>query len=251
VRTLNLFRGTSQSRPTAARRSRSLRPQLEQAESRLLLSTGFATVEYRGSDGFLQEQIWGVTHGDLFVHYLNKTGWHTDDHGNANGTAFIGEPSATTYVDSSGFNQIQIWAVAANGHLYAHYFNQTGWHTDDHGSANGSSFQAFPAVLTYVDSSGFNQIQVWDPASSGHLYVHYFNRTGWHTDDHGIANGNPFVGAPAVNTYLDPSLFVQVQVWVTASNGHLYAHYLNRTGWHTDDHGNANGASFGAPAVTT
>ena len=135
MRTLNWFRKASQSHPTTARRSRSLRPQLEQAESRLLLSTGLATIEYRGSDGFLQEQVWGVgPNGHLFVHYFNQTGWHTDDHGNANGSAFVGEPSATTYVDSSGFDQIQVWAVASNGHLYAHYFNRTGWHTDDHGT---------------------------------------------------------------------------------------------------------------------
>jgi hypothetical protein len=254
VRISNWFRKAVQSRPTTARRSCSLRPQLEQAESRLLLSTGFATITYRGSDGFLQEQIWGVApNGDLFVHYLNKTGWHTDDHGNANGNPFRGEPSATTYVDASGFNQIQVWAVASNGHLYEHYFDRTGWHTVDQGNANGYSFEDYPAVMTYVDATGFDQIQVWDTTPNGHLYVHYFNRTGWHTDDHGNANGQYFNdGAPAVTTYLDSSGFNQIQVWAVGTNGHLYEHYFDGTGWHTVHQGNANGLPFGAdPAVTT
>jgi hypothetical protein len=201
---------------------------------------------------FNQVQVWATgSNGHLYAHYLNQTGWHTDDHGNGGAASFYNAPAVTTYWDGS-FNQIQVWVTGNNGHLYAHYFNQTGWHTDDHGNGGTASFYSDPAVTTYWDGS-FNQVQVWARGDDGHLYAHYFNQTGWHTDDHGDAGGGVlFGGDPAVLTYWDGS-FNQVQVWATGSNGHLYAHYFNQTGWHTDDHGGSGGAaSFnGDPAVTT
>jgi hypothetical protein len=139
----------------------------------------------------------------------------------------------TTYWDGS-FNQVQVWVVSGYGHLYAHYYNQSGWHTDDHGNGNGVFLQG-PAVTTYWDGS-FNQLQVWATGFDGHLYAHYYNQTGWHTDDHGDGNGVALYGGPAVTTYWDGS-FNQVHVWAMGWDGHLYAHYYNQSGWHTDDHG--------------
>jgi hypothetical protein len=145
---------------------------------------------------------------------------------------------------------VQVWAVGNFNHLHVHYLNQTGWHTDDHGNANGLPFNSYGlAVTTYWDGS-FNQIQVWAVGSDYHLYAHYYNQTGWHTDDHGDANGHAFYSAPAVLTYWDGS-FTGVQVWARGDDFHLHVHYLNQTGWHTDDHGDANGKAFFAPAVLT
>src|SRR5262245_53201715 len=81
-------------------------------------------------------------------------------------------------------------------------------------AANGVEFIQRPAINTYLDISGFNQVMVWLTGDDGHLYVHYLHRDGWHTDDHGIAaNGVNFLyGKPAVNTYVDSSGFNQVMV---------------------------------------
>jgi hypothetical protein len=167
----------------------------------------------------------------------------------ASGVAFNSDPAVTTYWDGS-FNQIQVWLAGLDGRLYSHYYNQGGWHTDDHGNGGAASFYGTPAVTTYWDGS-FNQLQVWLTGIDGHLYAHYYNQSGWHTDDHGNGGAASFYGTPAVTTYWDGS-FNQLQVWLTGNDGHLYAHYYNQSGWHTDDHGNGGAASFyGAPAVTT
>jgi hypothetical protein len=206
------------------------------------------TTYFDGS--FNQIQVWlAGLDGRLYAHYYNQSGWHTDDHGNGGAASFYETPAVTTYWDGS-FNQIQAWLTGTNGHLYAHYYNQSGWHTDDHGIAGNTFFFATPAVMTYWDGS-FNQIQAWLTGDDGHLYAHYYNQSGWHTDDHGNGGAASFYGTPAVTTYWDGS-FNQIQVWLTGTNGHLYAHYYNQSGWHTDDHGIAGSVSFsGAPAVTT
>jgi hypothetical protein len=212
---------------------------------------------YVDSSGFTQVMVWLTgDDGHLYVHYLHPDGWHTDDHeADANGLGFAGNPAVNTYVDSSGFTQVMVWLTGNDGHLYAHYLHPDGWHTDDHGSgANGARFFGTPAVNTYVDSNGFNQVMVWLRGNDGHLYAHYLHPDGWYTDDHGTgAKGVTFYGDPAVNTYVDGSGFNEVMVWLTGNDGHLYVHYLNRQGWHTDDHGTGgNGVTFYAnPAVNT
>jgi hypothetical protein len=40
--------------------------------------------------------------------------------------------------------------------------------------------------MTYVDSSGFDQIQVWDITTTGYPFEHCFDRTGWHSIDQGL-----------------------------------------------------------------
>jgi hypothetical protein len=243
--------GGDSSARSVRRRHPSFRPELEPLEQRLVLSSDRpAAITYLDSTGFLQEQVWATgSDGHLYAHYLNASGWHTDDHGKPAAASFVGDPAATTYWDGS-FTQVNVWVTGSDGHLYAHYFNATGWHTDDHGTARAASFNPDLAVTTYWDGS-FLQEQVWATGSDGHLYAHYLNATGWHTDDHGNGGAAGFYGTPAVTTYWDGS-FNGIQVWVTGSNGHLYAHYFDATGWHTDDHGNGGAASFyGDPAVTT
>ena len=61
--------------------------------------------------------------------------------GNGGAASFYGDPAVTTYWDGT-FNQINVWATGSDGHLYAHYFNATGWHTSARGHPDRSATTA-------------------------------------------------------------------------------------------------------------
>src|SRR5262249_32843521 len=160
----------------------------------------------------------------------------------------------TTYWDRY-FNEVQVWGVASDGHLYLHLLDRTGWHTVDHGLAvnaassggdyfPGVPFPGSPTAMTHWNGR-YTQVEGWTLGNNGRLYARYSDATGWHTGDHGLAVAPAssgayylpavyFAGRPAVTTYWDGA-FDEVQVWATGSNGHLYAHYYNSSGWHTSD----------------
>jgi hypothetical protein len=203
-------------------------------------------------------QVWMTSAGGhLYAHSLEGADWRTTDHGGAanhdtavRGVTFVSAPAVNTYWDGR-FNQIHVWVLGSDGHLYVRYLNQGGWHTDDHlGAPGGVKFVGNPAAITHRDGT-FNRVEVWMRGSDGHLYTHSLVRGMWRTEDQGdAAPGITFAGDPAAISYSD-ARGSQVQVWARGSDDHLYVRITDNAGSRTDHHGIApTGAPFaGTPTV--
>jgi len=98
-----------------------------------------------------------------------------------------------------------------------------------------------PASVTYWDSAGHQDIFNFAVKnnSPNHLYVNYWDGSGWHWADQGLPSGIaalPFQ-RPAAITYSNPNGRQVIFAFVVGPNGHLYVNYWDGFRWNWADQG--------------
>jgi hypothetical protein len=179
---------------------------------------------------------------DLVVNYWDGYAWHWADQGRPPSTFAVYNPAAITYLDAAGRQEIYAFAEASNGHLVVNYWDGYAWHWADQGLPPRTSWVVTPAVITYLDAAGRQEIYAFAEASNGHLVVNYWNGFSWNWADQGFPAGSTGVGCPDAITYLDAAGRQEIYVFACGlnggqENGQLVVNYWNGFGWNWADMG--------------
>jgi hypothetical protein len=187
--------------------------------------------------------------GHLYVNYWNGA-WHWLDQGKPAAASVVGTPNVVAYADSAENERLYVFARGSDGHLYVNYWNGA-WHWADQGKPTTAPITGDPGAVTYVGSSAERRIYAFARGSDGHLYVDYYNGSGWHWADQGKPAAATVVSTPSVVTYVGSSGAQLIYAFERGSDGHLYVNYWNGA-WHWADQGKPAAATVaGDPSVIT
>ena len=106
--------------------------------------------------------------------------WHWFDQGLPPGASAVFYPTAITFVDVVGHQQIYVFAVTNQGHLVFNHWDGWSWSWEDHGAPLGVATFGAPSAITYW-GPGFQRIQVYVDSEgsgrSGHLFRFFWTGT--------------------------------------------------------------------------
>jgi hypothetical protein len=141
-------------------------------------ATNVPTSVYQSKTEDLSAFVTGAN-GHLLENYWNGSAWLWDDLGTPSGVSITSAPSAVYEPPSD--NPLLVFAVGNNGHLFVAYFNGTTWTWRDQGIPSGETGLSAVAGLSAIyDPSATNSILCFAVgASTGNLYVNYWNGTAW------------------------------------------------------------------------
>jgi Ricin-type beta-trefoil lectin domain-like len=163
---------------------------------------------------------------NLYDCHLAGTDWIWEAHGAPTGTSplyLLGSPVGAVY--DSATDQIFVFVLTEDGHLWNRHGSGMTWEWYDHGVPAGSpKLNLYPCAV-FQPSSG--QILAFVTASNGHVYCSNWTGTAWVWSDLGTPPGTS--AGQAVAAVCDPSSD-QISVFVVGG-GHLYLNQRNGTTW--------------------
>ncbi|HTC94729.1 MAG TPA: hypothetical protein VK699_14910 [Terriglobales bacterium] len=181
---------------------------------------------------------------DLIEACRNPNGtWTLTDRGVPSGIPEIAIPSAFSFQDDVGAQEIGIFCMGSNGHLVLDSFDGSSvWSWSDQYFTGGAGVRgaAWPAAVTYLDPiDAFQKIYAFvEGGSFGHLVVNYWDGFSWQWADQGLGPNGVADGPKDAITYLDATGHQRIYVFVVGTNHHLLVNYWDGFGWHWADLGN-------------
>jgi len=146
--------------------------------------------------------------------------------------------SAITFFDSlSGKQKLYNFVIGPKGHLWANYWNGSGWDWQDHGLPPGALVTSSPSTVTYYQGGAQHILVFVVDASTGHLFVNYWNDgdPGSLWRDQGVPTAASWSGGPSAVNYpvgAEQNIFAFVNcngLWVNYWNGHSWL-WANQNG---------------------
>src|ERR1700758_4311718 len=175
------------------------------------------------------QHVMYVGASDNHIHELwwDATGWHTEDL-----TAITGATGA----DLAGYafeaqGTLHVFYTAGNrveNPVHELWWNSTGWHTDDLGTA-GSDLAA------YVFQGTQHVIYSAGSGAEDHMHELWWDSTGRHTTDLTAATGDSAGGCGDWVAYAFDANASQHVFNVGCRDQHVHELWSDTTGWHTDD----------------
>jgi hypothetical protein len=162
---------------------------------------------------------------NLYDCHLAGTDWVWEAHGAPAGTSLYLSGSPVGAVYDSATDQIFVFVLTENGHLWDRHGSGVTWEWYDHGVPAGSPKLNFYPCVVFQPSSG--QIFAFVTASNGHVYCSNWTGTEWLWSDLGTPPSTS--AGQAVAAVCDPSSD-QISVFVVGG-GHLYLNQGKGTTW--------------------
>jgi len=207
-------------------------------------------ITYLDSSGHQEIYAFGqANNGHLVVLYWDGHSWHWADRGVPPGKTGVASPSAVTYVDAAGHRRIYTFGESYDGHMVVLYFDGFKWNWADMGLPPGNSSISNSNAITYLDSSGRQEMYVFADGGSngqqnGHMVVLHWNGFNWNWADKGFPPGKTGVYAsPSAITYLDAGGNRRIYSFVMSNDQHLVVLWWDGSNWHWADMGLPAGAS--------
>jgi hypothetical protein len=181
--------------------------------------------------------------GHLFVNYWDGVAWQWVDQGVPSGGS-ISAPSAITYLDDTSRQRTYVFAGAGNGRLFVNYTEGSDWQWADMTLRFGPTSVSHPSAITYLDENNNQRIYLFVTSGNpSHLFMLYWNGSGWNWVDQGIPPGSTSVFDPSATTYLDASSRQRTYVFATGSNNRLVVNYSEGFDWQWADMGRPPGTT--------
>jgi hypothetical protein len=187
--------------------------------------------------------------GKLWERYWNGSTWTWIDHGRG----IVGRPVAlvhgnTAAVSSAGV-RISLFVQGSDGKLWEHYWTGSAWTWRDTGRAgDGEPVIVARGNLGAVDRANlrihvFTRSLEYETTGHAHFHVklweHVWNGAGWSWRD----TGREVAGQPSAIVRGDvgglSSDDLRLHVFITGTDGKLWEHVWNGTGWSWSDTGRA------------
>ena len=148
-------------------------------------------------------------------------------------------PKPVAYVDYDGYAQIQVFALARNGHLVLDAWYGYFWSWSDLGRApTASAIQSDPMPISW-SSFGINGVEVFLTTEDGHLFADTWDDDSWEWRwfDMGLGMGTTAVRDPTPISYWTASGVMNVLVFAQGSNGNVLVDVWDGTSWNWNDLG--------------
>lgn len=185
--------------------------------------------------------------GKLWERYWNGSTWTWIDHGRG----IVGQPVAVTHGNSASVSsagiRISLFVQGSDGKLWERFWTGSAWTWRDTGrTADGEPIVVARGNLGAVDRANvrlhvFNRSLEYETTGHAHYHVklweHVWNGTGWSWRD----TGREVAAQPAAVVRGDTgglsSDDLRINLFVTGTDGRLWEHVWNGTGWGWSDTG--------------
>ncbi|MCW3477487.1 S53 family peptidase [Limobrevibacterium gyesilva] len=165
--------------------------------------------------------------GHLWVNWWDGAAWHWSDQGTPGGGAVVG-PVGVCTLDQRPYAFVQ----SNTGHLWVNWWDGAAWHWSDQGTPGGGTVAGQVGVLTVLASphpfgTTDERPYAFVRASSGHMWVNWWDGAAWHWSDQGTPTAGSVAGPVGVTTVNQrPYAFVRSQ------DNHLWVNWWDGAQWH-------------------
>ena len=184
----------------------------------------------------------------LHVMYWDGVQWHWADQGvPPNSSVSELGIGAITYSEA-GIRKIYCFTIGFNdSSLYVNYWDGTVWRWASQGAPPNTSVAGKPSVITYYQA-GSQRIYVFLIGRDGHLHVNYWDGTVWRWADLGTPPNTNAVRHCNAVARTDGSV-QKIEVFMWASNDHLYDCAWDGIAWKWIDLGSSPGGPSEQPSA--